>query len=277
MRNVRPRIASCPPATRTQQAISGRTFHGTVVDRVMRAYLDTDEIQRGSMPGMVEAILEAEEVKARETEDGIVRWKNASDKKEMVQWCKDLVTRLEPILERLVIPYDYQTALRFRVPLTIPYLTGEPVRIDLTGETDLLVRDAERKWEVWDLKATVDNNYWRKTYGQLIFYDLAVKIMFGDHPERVGLIQPMCKERVLPFTITREERSVMLSRIVRMATDIWQKDFRPKESSSGCQYCGVLHACPKYQAAGAGARVPVTWFGQAAEIPAAVIDQEVKV
>lgn len=224
-------------------------FHGTVVDRVMREWLEQPEDERrpGQMAQWVVDIMDREELAAVESGDGVVRWKSRTDREELIVWCQELVTRLESHLDELVTPYDYMVAKRFRVPVQIPYLTGEPVWIFLAGEMDLLVRDDQPRFHVWDLKGTADDSYWRKTIGQIIFYDLAVHAMFGEYSQRLGLIQPMCRQQQIEIEATQQKRNELWSRIIRMAHDMWTHDATPKESNSGCDYCPVRHACAKFK------------------------------
>lgn len=220
-------------------------FPGTVVDRVMRDWLNSDNPLPGEMTEMVDAIMIREEQTAKDTGDGIVRWRNAADKEWVRTFCKTLVERLEPILVAEVLPYDYQAAYRFKVPVTIPGIYGKPQEVNLIGEMDLLVNQGNDRWAVWDLKATQDDSYWRKTIAQLTFYNLGVFGSYGIYPERGGLIQPMCKQQVLETVITDTERLEIMSRIIQMAHSIWRKDFSLAEASSVCAMCSVKHACPK--------------------------------
>ncbi len=222
-------------------------FHGTVVDRIMRDWLSLPEQAPGQMVQMVDDYMESCEKDALETEDGVVRWKNASDRKNVRAFCVELVTKLEPILYKLVLPFDYEPAKRFSAPVQIPGLSGEPTYVLLIGEMDLLPRNSRNQWAIWDLKATRDNGYWRKTLGQLVFYDLSLAAMFDDYATYVGLIQPMCTQAVLPFEFTDEDRRQMWSRIVRFANDMWQNDFEPNSDTKDCNYCAVKHACSKFQ------------------------------
>lgn len=225
-------------------------FHGTVVDRVMREFLSDPE--PGSMPGMVVDIMRREELAALEKGDGVVRWKSATDKAKVTEFCIELVRRLEPLLYDLVIPYDYEDAKRFRVPINIPYLDGRPTQIYLAGEMDLLVRrpgvERTHEYDIWDLKGTADEGYWRKTIAQITFYDLATYSMFGQYSERAGLIQPMCKQQVIHAPVTDQNRAELMQRIINMAHDMWKKDWSPKESVTGCSYCAVRHACERFKA-----------------------------
>ncbi len=221
-------------------------FHGTVCDRVMREWLTQPEQIPGKMALMIDDFIESCEKEALETGDGVVRWKSPTDKKDMTEFCVELVTQLEPILSELVLPFEYEPAKRFSVPVHVPSLTGEPACVLLVGEMDILTRNTKSQWAIWDLKATKDNSYWRKTLGQMVFYDLSLAAMFDDYATWTGLIQPMCKEPVLGFTFTDDDRRQMWSRIVRFATDIWTHDIEPKKDMIDCNYCPVKHACAKF-------------------------------
>ena len=213
----------------------------------MRTWLSDLTQTPGKMATMVDDYIVSCERDAKESGDGIVRWKSPTDRAEMRDFCLELVKRLEPILHKLVLPYDYEPAKRFTVPVQIPYLTGEPTCVHLVGEMDILTRNDHGHWGIWDLKATKDDSYWRKTFGQLVFYDLSLAAMFGDYSTVSGLIQPMATEQVIGFEITEQDRREMWSRIVRFASDIWQQDFEPKKDMVGCSYCPVKHACSKFQ------------------------------
>jgi len=230
--------------TKSRSANIRGYFHGTVCDRVMRDWLE--DPQPGQMPEMVTTYVDKCLHEAVETGDGVVRWKYAGDKADMTKWCIELVTRLEPLLNRYVLPFAYEPAKRFKVPLTIPNLLGEPTTVLLVGEIDLLCRDNQLRWGLWDLKATADDNYWRKTIAQLTFYDVCIEAMFNDPPYIAGLIQPMCKQPILPVKITELERAELLARIVGMAHAIWKEDFALAEKTAICNYCEVRHACPKF-------------------------------
>ena len=226
-------------------------FHGMVVDRLMRDWLEDPQRLPGQMVARVDAAIERVAKDAIESEDGVVRWRHANDRKELRAFCTELVTRLEPILDRLITPHEFHSALRFREHLTVPYLDGTPTQIRITGEMDLLVHTAAGEWIVWDLKGTADDSYWRKVLGQLVFYDLAVALRHGERTSRVGLIQPMCTEPVKEFVLGDEQRNQLLVHIAGMATDIWRDDQTCKESTAGCGWCEVRHACPRFDPADA--------------------------
>lgn len=232
-------------AGKRSKAMDLRSFyHGMVVDWLQRRWLADPDRQPGQMEAGLDDAIESVANEARESGDGVVRWKHVNDKAELRAFCLELVRRLEPILYSLVLPYPFQEGLRFRQPLNVPGLDGTPTEIHLTGEMDLLVHPPEG-WIVWDLKGTRDNGYWRKVLGQLVFYDLVVALQHGERTYKVGLIQPMCDEQVMEFTVTDQMRNELLGRIARMATDIWRNDTTCKESPSGCQWCEVRHACPR--------------------------------
>jgi hypothetical protein len=228
-------------------------FHGTFVDAVMEEWLSGEGgPEPGLMPGMCRDIMDRAELDALAKGDGVVKWKHKTDREDTIAWGQELVRRLEPILMRHVVPYPYMTHFRFKAPLTIPFLDGRPTTIYMVGEPDVFVDghpDAPRVppgFVVWDLKGTQDNSYWRKTVGQLTFYAMALSQLYGP-VVKVGLIQPMCDQRVLEFIPTEAERDQMYARIMRMASDQWAHDDLPKEDSKGCSRCDVNHCCPKYQ------------------------------
>ena len=88
-------------------------FHGNVVDLAMRRWLSQDDPQAGWMAAHVDELLEEAETVSRETGDGVIKWRDLGDKERVRLWCQELVVRLEPILFDLIIPYEYQPALRF--------------------------------------------------------------------------------------------------------------------------------------------------------------------
>lgn len=228
-------------------------FHGTVADRVMRKWLENADRSPGDMARMVDSLIDESIKEAKASGQGVVRWKSPTDRAEMRDYCIELVNRLEPILEKYVLPFDFQAAYWFRVPVQVPWLDGTPTWIDLVGEMDLLTYkdngELDDGYRVWDLKATQDPQYWRKTIGQLVFYDLATEALFGKNTVEVGLIQPMVEGTPIygPITVTDDDRAQLWGRIHRYVSDIWLKDYSPKDDSVGCSYCPVKHACQKYK------------------------------
>lgn len=222
-------------------------FPGTVTDRVVRDWLSgSPEDNLGAMPGMVEEILEREYQQIKD--DGqVMAWKNKSDRLQVLADCTEAVTKIEPDLVKFVLPFEYQVDMRFSTPLRIPHPRKGSEEILLIGAMDILVRDAVKRWMLWDVKHTRDGSYWRKTEGQLTFYDLAVELMFGSPTLRVGLLQPLCTQRVKPFEITEDKRSQMLQRIVGMAHDIWNDVRTPRTDTSECGWCPTKHACSRFE------------------------------
>lgn len=221
-------------------------FPGTVVDRVVRDWLIGDpEKNLGLMPSMVEAIMDREKIQIEDS-GGSMQWKNKDDHDEVLKDCVEAVTKIEHSLIQEVLPYDWQADARFKAPLLLPHPDGGTEQIILNGAMDILVRDDKGLFRVWDVKMTRNEDYWRQTAGQLTFYDTAITIMFGEASVKAGLLQPMCKEQVKPYPITDDLRAQMMSRMVRMADDIWRQDTPPRADSIECAYCNVKHACSKF-------------------------------
>lgn len=212
----------------------------------MRRWLGQVSPEPGWMLAQVDAILDESEVIAKETKDGIVRWRGAGDKDKVREFCRTLVTRLEPILVKYALPFDWEPAKRFKVRLKIRDQHGQWREVDLVGEMDLLVRDSLGRFAVWDLKATENDQYYKKVLGQLAFYALAVRAMHGVFPVMTGLIQPMCKQQVLPVAVDDQAVREMAGRIEKVARDIWAGNLAPKADNAGCGWCPVQHACPKF-------------------------------
>lgn len=227
-----------------------RNFYpGTVVDHAMRVWLDAGP-DRPPMTELVTAAMADTETdeKAR---GNIVRFRDSEDRNEVRKFCLELVSRLEPILAKHVVPYPHQCGKWFKIPLSLPDAEGNPRDILLTGEMDLIVDNGGPV--VWDLKGTADNQYWRKVVAQLIFYDLAVWISTSKKTRFVGLIQPMCDERLLPFEVTDADRSQMMLRIQRYAHDVWAGERSCTDDTAKCHWCDVRHACSKFQKPNLGA------------------------
>lgn len=229
-------------------------FHGTVVDRAYRDWLNLDEQEPGWMARNVAEILEREEKTAKDTGDGIVKWRSLTDKSEVLGFCQETCRRLEVVSRELVLPYEWQPDVRFSVPIEVPWLDGSLRQILLIGAMDLLVRRPDGV-EVWDLKATRDNNYHRKVTGQMMFYDIAWWGMNGTWPSRVGLIQPMCDIQVYPFVFDAASRRQMFASICTVSMDVFRGDLPPKADNGGCSLCAVRHACPKFSAPAGRGRV----------------------
>jgi len=222
-------------------------FPGTVTDRVTRDWLLQDPKDNpGKMPSMVQSIMEREEEEIKQGR-GSIQWKNPEDRDSVLSDCIEAVTAIEPALAELVVPYDYVADYRFKIPMDLPHPDGGYGQVILNGAMDILVRDDNNHYQVWDVKHTRNNDYWRKTEGQLTFYDLIVKSMFDEPTTVSGLLQPLCTEQVKSFVITEDKRAQLLQRIMAMATDQWNEDFAPRVDNRYCGYCAVKHACPKFK------------------------------
>lgn len=215
---------------------------GNVVDAVQKVWLDNPV---GSMLSLVDEQFDKAVAKAEEKDT--IKWRNKNDKRTIFLQCQKATELLQPILEARVLPYDYEPAKWFYVPVKIQNpRTSQIEEIILRGEFDLLVRDNNGKFIVWDLKTTADNEYWKKTLGQLVFYDLVILSMFGEPPVKTGLIQPLCDEQVKEFYFDGSHRAEMWGRINSMMRDVWDGNFEPKPDNTGCTFCEVVHKCEKF-------------------------------
>lgn len=244
--------------------IDGRVFlPGTVADRIMRAWLESDDPQPGQMEAMVPEFMDRYTKPPAEGEsepDGryaIIRWRGnrERDRALVTNFVTEVVRDLEPILLKLVVPHEYQPEMRFRTTIQIPYLDGRMTSIDLIGAMDIVTRLLypmlglnTEDWVSYDLKATKDPKYMSKTAGQAIFYDIGLGHFIGDtsQPKLFGFIAPAIPEKVVWVRITNDDRRMMMARIIAMAQGMWKQDWDPKESDAGCQWCEVQHACTKW-------------------------------
>lgn len=222
-------------------------FPGIVTDKVVREWLENSpERNLGAMPAMVEHTIDVELERIRER-GGVVRWKHTEDQASVLADCVEAVTRIEPALIEHVLPNDYQVDFRFQAPLGIPGPDDELTYITLVGAMDIITRTPEGEFAVWDVKHTRDNSYWKKTIGQLTFYDLSVFALFEKDTTAVGLFQPLCNQQVLPYPLDDSRRSLLMQQVITMAHDIWNEDFEPSPSPSACVFCDVRHACSRFQ------------------------------
>lgn len=239
---------------------------GTVVDRCMRDYLNDDNRTSGQMVRSLQAVMEREEKLALESGDGVVKYKSRADKMEVLEFCTELLKRLEPLLSELILPHDFEPSKRFKVPVVIPYIDGKPTTILLVGEMDILMKykvpnKANKPWEVWDLKATKNDQYWRSTIGQLVFYDLCTFLMYREYTLQAGLIQPMCKQQTIAIQITDQQRVEMMQRIIAMAHSVWKSEvyagtpvgeaeIEVRPDTKHCYMCSVKSSCYRFQPIG---------------------------
>lgn len=227
-------------------------FPGTVTDRVVRDWLAGDPYsQPGLMVDMVESVVLREQEKLEEKGKQL-RWKDDNDRDSIIKDCQEAVRKIEPDLNRLVLPYEYDVDFRFKAPILAPHPSGEMSQILLIGFMDIIVRNPHRdeeidpEWFVYDVKHTKDNSYWRKTRGQLSFYDFAVDVMFGATTSQVGLLQPLCKETTKLFTLQDQDRLMLEKHVLDMASDVWNGNNEPTAPISECGFCNVKHACSRF-------------------------------
>jgi hypothetical protein len=224
-------------------------FRGTVTDRVLRTWLQDENRQVNQMSGMVEEYIELCQQEQKDQGTGIVRWNSPTDKQESIVWCQDLLTKIEPIVQDLVVPYlpDVYADKHLRAQVTIPGLDGEPRDIMMIGILDILI-DSPDFLAVYDLKATADESYWKKTIMQLVFYSIMLESSGYRAPDATALIQPMCKEQIKHIEITDQHKMALMQKVVSYAHSVWAEDFAPKESDAGClNWCEVAHACVKFK------------------------------
>lgn len=236
---------------KSSKAVDGRIFlPGTVADRAMRMFLEQEDPQPGHLCDPVDELLEKH---AFNDEQYVIKWRGnpIEDMAKVKAVVLRVLEGLEPILWREIIPHGYQAEVRFTETIGIPYLDGRIVGVDLKGGIDILTAtmEADRKYGVWDLKATENDAYVRQgILGQLTFYSIAVKSMFGKFPTKAAFLTPACKEQIVPVHIGNDEVRVMMSRIVKYCQGVWRDEWQPKDPiTSDCKYCDVKHACDLFR------------------------------
>lgn len=224
-------------------------FRGTVTDRVLRDWLQNPAREPGQMSGMVDEYIELCEQEHKDKGTGIVRWKHHTDKQESSDWCKELLNRLEPLMQELVVPHypNVEADKWLSAVVSIPDLQGNPKDIKMVGILDILI-DSPDFLAIYDLKATEDEAYWKKTIMQLVFYHTIFKNAYGRSPDDTALIQPMCREQVKRINITPQHELTLMQKVIEYAHSVWMDDYAPKESDAGClSWCEVSHACVKFK------------------------------
>lgn len=234
---------------KTAQSEKGRIFlPGTVLDLVQRHWLESENPEPGQMVEMVEAVF-SEVVAEREA---IIKWRGnpIHDQREVKADVRAAAKKLEPWLIENVLPYDYQPEVRFTAYLQVPYICEDRLGIvKMIGGIDIVVRDDQGKFRLYDLKMTQNESYIRSTLAQLIFYDLAWGVIQEDfyHAAEWGFITPALPERLISITVDRDDRRAMLSRIVQYAQGFWSDEWSPKADDEGCNYCEARGACDKFK------------------------------
>lgn len=230
------------------QKSGGRLFlPGTVADRCMRKWLDSDDPQSGQMVGYIEEVLEEHSGQGSEY---VIKWKGdpRRDRRDIIEYVTGALTVLEPILLEKVIPFKYQPEFRFKVPMGLPGPDGRMHIIWLIGGIDILLQDNNDDFEVIDLKLTKDQNYAKKVLGQLFFYSVAISLYFGkpDQPKRAALYMPAAPKPIVPVSVSEEDIRIMRSRIVAYCQGVWSGEFPPNPDDEFCYNCECRVACPKF-------------------------------
>lgn len=217
---------------------------GNITDRVVRDWLlDDPWANLGTMKDMVPEYLDRS-VSESKDQGGMILWKGASDKADIIRDCTTAVTEIEDDLKRLVLPYDYTPDYAFKSILEVPVRgREEPIQLVLNGYMDILVRKAQGSFSILDVKHTKDNSYWKKTFGQLAFYDTALRLSEGVYSDYAALLQPLCKEQEKAFEITENDRRKMWQSIVNYAQDYVNMNVEPSPDPGQCVMCNVKHAC----------------------------------
>lgn len=223
-------------------------FPGTVTDRVVRNWLNDDPLNNlNCMPDMVDHVIDVEKAALAENNQGVVRWKDREDREQVRTDCIEAVTKIQPSLLKYVVPFEYEPDHHFESPVQIRFADGERATVLLNGYIDILVRDDKGRFWIWDVKHTRDNGYWRKTIGQLGFYDLAIELKFGQPAVQTGLLQPLCTQPVWPYKPSADSRLQLLQRVQGMAFDVRNNVATPREDTTMCVWCSTKNACVKFQ------------------------------
>lgn len=222
-------------------------FPGRVTDRVVRYWLEDDpRANLGVMPDMVRDIVERELASVGE-EGEIVDWRHKTDKDDVIRQCEEAVRRIEPALERYVLPYSWMVDFGFRTPVLMRAPWGLD-QVILNGYMDIIVRDPETdSWRIYDVKHTANKDYWKGSFGQLVFYSYENQIRTGNLPLEVGFFQPLVAEGVKRFKVTDTHVNVLAGRIQSMAYEVWSGMDFPRSDNTLCNFCDAKHACVKFK------------------------------
>jgi len=223
-------------------------YVGTVVDSICRKYL----LSAGhfDMVAGVPEMMEETAAKAFSRGDGVLNVSSVQ-RAEMEEKALKCVTALRPILDDLVLGYEYQPERRFKVPLWVPSRVEgvERRQVVVRGGVDIVVRTSRDPdvYVAYDVKSSPSASYVRSMAGQGVFYDLVQSVEFGAPYEKFAFIAPLVeKQPVLELRVTDEDRRAMAGRIAAMADDIALGLKEPKKGSEGCDYCTVRHSCSKF-------------------------------
>lgn len=222
-------------------------FPGRVTDRVVRGWLQDDPRNNlGAMPSMVDAVIERELGEVDKKKER-VSWRDGTDKAAVRKDCIDAVKKIEPALVKYVLPYEWQVDFGFKTPVLMQAPWGME-RVVINGYMDIIVRDpVTGTWRIYDVKHTLNKDYWRGSFGQLVFYSYENLIRTGKIPLEVGFLQPLVGEAVKRFNVTEAHINNLAGRIQSMAWEVWTGSTAPRVGHSECFYCDVKHACVKYK------------------------------
>jgi hypothetical protein len=223
-------------------------FPGRVTDRVVRYWLEEDPRNNlGRMPSMVESVIDRELGEAQKDGD-IIGWKHRTDKEDVLAQCKAAVERIEPALARYVLPYEWQVDFGFKTPVMMRAPWGMD-RVLLNGFMDIIVRDPETdSWRIYDVKHTANKDYWKGSFGQLVFYGYENLLRTGKVPVEVGFFQPLVAESVKRFAIDETHINNLAGRVQSMAWELWTESDDPRKDTKFCSFCETKHACVKFKA-----------------------------
>jgi hypothetical protein len=223
-------------------------FPGRVTDRVVRYWLSDDPLNnRGGMPDMVESVVATELGDVEKNKEEIISWRHQTDRDDVIRQCIEAVKNIEPALERYVLPYTWQVDFGFRTPVLMQSPWGME-RVVLNGYMDIIVYDPETDtWRIYDVKHTENKDYWKGSFGQLVFYGYENQVRTGQIPLEVGFFQPLVKESVKRFKIDETHINQLAGRVQSMAWEIWNDITPPRRDNKFCGFCDVKHACIKFK------------------------------
>lgn len=228
------------------RVLNGRGFlPGTLADRCMRSWLEERRFEPGGMLKFLEQ--HWLEHTGPESEYAI-KWRGdpGEDMREVLRQVKQALIALEPILMDKVVPYAFRPEYRFTAVIGIPGLNGETVQIEIFGAVDVASYFGESRYGLFDLKITLRDEYIRSTLAQLIFYDLAFRGWTGVHPVEHAFWTPLMKEKVIPLTVTDDDRRHMISRIIAYCHGVWRGEWQLTSDETQCYSCLTKHACPRF-------------------------------
>lgn len=181
----------------------GKVFYpGNVVDGCVRRWLAAPD---GDLVDVLPEQIEASEADLK-SQGTKLRWE-ARERDLMLDSCERALIALQPMLERLVLPYEYESGYRFETP----EIATDEDSFYLVGELDLLVK-TDDGYRIHDVKMTSNEGYWRHTLGQLPFYAVALDFL-GMPVQSASLLQPLCTPRELRADLSQTALNSVLRAI----------------------------------------------------------------